>query len=431
MSNDEKGLSRREFLVSSAGAAAALSLGWGSARAAEQPAGTPANVEPIKFGIIGSGSRGGGDLQQAIQVPGAQCVAVCDVYPPSLANGLKIAKGAESYTDYRKMLERKDIQAVMVCTPLSLHAPMTLDALSAGKHVFVEKTMAWSVDQCRAIVKRQRETKLFVQVGHQRHYSPLYHHALDQVKQGIIGEITAVRAFWNRNGNAWWRNVPPQYEAKFGRLQRWRLYKEYSGGLMTELACHQFDAINWFLGTRPLTVQGVGALDWFPEGKREVYDNVHCIYTYPNKVKVTYESLSTSAYDGEGTVFLGRKGTLVLSETSGSLFFERGAEKPTWTGAAKTEKEGSKTGVVLNASATTDNDKRGKTAGVPLAGGAGHQDTYYLELADFFDCIRHPDKKKPFADAELGLQVGATVLRANDAMAKGTTYHFKKEDFEV
>ncbi|HEX3000691.1 MAG TPA: Gfo/Idh/MocA family oxidoreductase, partial [Armatimonadota bacterium] len=229
---------------------------------------------------------------------------------------------------------------------------------------------------------------------------------------------------------SWRRGVPAEDKAKWDRLLNWRLYREYSGGLMAELACHQFDTINWFLGAPPISVQGIAGLDWYKDG-RDVWDNVHVIYTYPDGVKVTYESLCTNAFDGEGCYFYGKEGTLCLSEGGGSLYREQSAEKLAWADMAHTEKDArGHTAVVLNAGATTKADKRERTAGVALAGGnSQNQNNYFLEFLDFFEVVRHPEQKKPFADALTGLEVAATVLRANDAMEKGMIYRFKKEDF--
>src|SRR5437764_8106139 len=200
------------------------------------PAPTPGADRPVSLGIIGTGNQGQADLSQMVKVAGVNALGVCDVYPPNLEGGLKIAgKEAKPYADYRALLDNRKIEAVMICTPLSLHAPMVIDALNAGKHVFVEKTMAYSVDACKDIVRAQRRTKKHVQVGHQRRYSPTYHHAREFLKKDYVGKVLAIRSQWNEP-RSWRRAVPAQYKAKFGRLQEWRLYNEYSKGLMTELA---------------------------------------------------------------------------------------------------------------------------------------------------------------------------------------------------
>src|SRR5262249_11770018 len=153
--------------------------------------------------------------------------------------GLQIAgKDAKGYTNYHALLDNKQIEAVMICTPLSLHAEMVLAALDAGKHVFVEKTMAYDIPQWKKIVLAQRRTKKHVQVGHQRRYSVTYHHAKEFYKKGYAGKVLTIRAQWNEP-RPWLRAVPAQYKEKFGRIQNWRLYNEYSKGLMTELATHQ------------------------------------------------------------------------------------------------------------------------------------------------------------------------------------------------
>src|SRR5207244_2293646 len=147
--------------------------------------------------------------------------------------------------------------------------------------------MAYSVDACKDIVRAQRRTKKHVQVGHQRRYSPTYHHAREFLSKNYVGKVLSSRAQWNE-WRPWRRSVPPEYKEKFQRLLEWRLYKEYSKGLMAELASHQMDVVNWFLGELPVAVTAMGGIDYFKDG-REVEDNVHLIYEYPNGARAFYQ----------------------------------------------------------------------------------------------------------------------------------------------
>src|SRR5262249_13811510 len=195
------------------------------------------------------------------------------------------------YTDYRALLDNRNIEAVMICTPLSLHAPMVIDALNAGKHVFVEKTMAYSIDQCQEVGRTQRRPNTHLPGGHQRRYSYSYHHANEFLKKNYAGKVLAIRAQWNE-WRPWRRAVPAQYREKFERLLNWRLYNEYSKGLMTELATHQMDVVSWFLGARPLAVVGRGGTDYWKDG-REVEGNVHLVYEYPGGGHVAFQSVTS------------------------------------------------------------------------------------------------------------------------------------------
>ena len=443
MDGDRKTLSRREFLRESAAAAAAFSMGVAApARAAEET--KPADREPILYGFVGTGNQGRRLLSRAVRVPGTRVVALCDIYPPNLEEGMKIAKDVRTYQDYREMLEKeRDLDAVLVATPLHWHAPITIDALRAGKHVFCEKTLARTVEECKEIVRASRETGKFVQVGHQRRYNPLYEHALKLIKKdGVLGRITHIRALWHRNGS-WRRAVPEEMPpgtnlALWGyedleHLINWRLYRKSSGGLMTELASHQLDVVNWFLEATPLSVMGLGGIDYWEDG-REVYDNVSVLYEYPNGVKVVYTSITTNAYDDYYEQFMGDEGTLLLTkETQGLLFREVRAEKLAWERFAHKDKSRGKEGIVLDAQATPDKKKRrGRGAGKQVGGKEAQKDPfypYYLELEDFFACVR--EGRKPFCDAEAAMRSAVTVLMANEAIKRDTKIEFTEDLFAV
>jgi predicted dehydrogenase len=431
--HNEKRVNRRAFLRDSAALAAVYYIGGQlPADAFEPPTGMPTRIaqpgdqRPVNMGIVGTGNQGQADLKQMVKVAGVKVLGVADVYPPNLKTGLEIAgKEAKGYEDYRALLDDKRIEAVMICTPLSLHAGMTIDALNAGKHVFVEKTMAYSIDQCKEVVRAAQRTRKHVQVGHQRRYSPGYHHAKEFLKKGYMGRVLTVRAQWNE-WRPWRRSVPSQYKEKFERLLNWRLYNEYSHGLMTELASHQMDVINWFFGTRPVAVLGQGGTDYWKDG-REVHDNVHLVYEYPNGVHVTYQSITWNGYDGFSEQFFGDTGTLITSTDKGLLFKEPRAQELGFEGAATTEKVGNKSAIVLDAEKTNKSDKRGRGEGVQLASSGASKNDYFLEFEDFIDCVR--TGKKPFCDAQVGLEVAATVLIGKQAIEKGQKLHFKEEDF--
>lgn len=149
-------------------------------------------------------------------------------------------------------------------------------------------------------------TKIF-QTGHQYHSSRLYSHVVEIIQGGEIGQVSAVQAQWNRNGN-WRRPVP---DPKFERQVNWRMYREYSYGLTAELSSHQIDFCNWLLQATPKKVTGFGGIDYWKDG-RETYDNTHLIYTYPKGVKATFTCLTSNAKDDYLIKVLGDKGTVII-----------------------------------------------------------------------------------------------------------------------
>ena len=148
---------------------------------------TAAN-ETINFGIIGTGDRGGGLIPIINEIPGFRVVACCDIIPFRLDKALAKVEGkAKGYKEYRKLLDQKSIDAVLIATPFSTHAQIALDALDAGKHVFCEKTLAKGYDAVEDLVKASKKSKTIFQTGHQYHSSRLYTHIVEQIKEGKIG----------------------------------------------------------------------------------------------------------------------------------------------------------------------------------------------------------------------------------------------------
>ena len=265
--------------------------------------------EKARIGVIGTGSRGCFHLKHLVQMPNVEVVALCDNYRPHLENGAQYYPEAKLYDDYRRLLEQKDVDGVIITTPLYLHAPMTLDALDAGKRVFCEKSMGFTLDECLAVYEKRKQTGGVLFIGQQRLFDPKYIKAMSMIHEGKIGDVVGVRNYWYRNNN-WRRDVPsPELE----RHINWRLYSEYSRGLMTELACHQLQNGSWALGMLPEQVMGSGHLvHWLKEDKRDVYDAVSAIFTYPNGVNMTFESIISNKHFGMGEQILGTNGTIDL-----------------------------------------------------------------------------------------------------------------------
>ncbi|OQB31020.1 MAG: Inositol 2-dehydrogenase [Bacteroidetes bacterium ADurb.Bin174] len=281
---------------------------------------TPAAAEEIKkekarVALIGTGSRGLYHIHNLFLIPHAEIVALCDDYAPNLKAAAELVPKARTYTDYRKLLEAKDIDGVIISSPLNWHAPMVLDSLAAGKHVFCEKAMADSFQACKDIYDAYQETDKVLYFCMQRMFDEKYIKGMQMIHSGLIGEVVGCRMHWFRNHN-WRRPVPsPELERKIN----WRLYWESSQGLMTELASHQLEVCNWATGLNPQSVMGMGDIVYWKDG-REVYDSVSLVYRYSNHVKITYESLISNKFNGMEDEILGKEGTMHLA--SGVYYME-------------------------------------------------------------------------------------------------------------
>lgn len=307
-------LTRRDFLKDLGmlgGGALLLTSPWLSVFADVQHT----HREKCRLAVIGPGSRGQFLMSFLVQNPKVEIAAVCDIYQPSIDAALKLAPQAKVYKDYRKLLEDKTIDAVVVAVPLNHHFNIVMDAFDAGKHVFCEKTIGYNMEQCYRMYQKHRTTGKIFFSGQQRLFDPRYIKTMEMVHAGTFGEINAIRTFWYRNGD--WRRPVPSPELE--RFINWRLYKESSKGLMTELACHQLQIGSWAMRKLPEKVNGHGAITYWKDG-REVYDNVHCMYVFDNGVKMTFDSVISNKFYGLEEQIMGHLGT--VEPEKGKYYFE-------------------------------------------------------------------------------------------------------------
>ncbi len=309
-----KRMDRRDFLKNLGVAGGTVLLASSPWLSAFSEAGHT-NKATARLGIIGPGSRGRFLMSFLKNNPKAEVIAVCDIYQPSIDEALKMYPQAKVYKDYRKLLENKEIDAVIIATPLNTHLQIALDAFDAGKHVFCEKTLAMTIDGCFQMYQKHRSTGKVFFSGQQRLFDPRYIKVMELIHAGTFGEIEGIRAYWFRNGD--WRRPVPSPELE--RHINWRLYKEYSKGLMTELACHQLQIGSWAMRQIPNKVMGHGAITYWKDG-REVYDNVSCIYVFDNGVKMNYESVISNKFYGLEEQILGHLGT--VEPEKGKYYFE-------------------------------------------------------------------------------------------------------------
>jgi predicted dehydrogenase len=352
--------------------------------------------ETLRLGYIGTGRQGQKHLRFATGLPGVERRTLCDILPFHLdeARAL-VSPGTKTVTDYRRILDDPDIDAVVISTPFHLHAQPMMDALDAGKHVYCEKTLVKGHDQIEQVRQAVANTDCIVQTGYQHRYSDHLQHIAGLIQSGEIGSISKVECTWNRNGD-WRRPVPsPEYE----RAINWRMYREYSGGLPAELSSHQMDIISWMLSSPPRQIMGTGGIDYWKDG-RDTRDNTHLIVKHESGLVVSYTCLTTNAYEGSRMTFLGTRGTIVTSLDEAWISSESVSdETPEGVDAV--------TGATMS-----------------LSGLKGRR----IKLEDFnptrnaMAAFREAviSNSKPAASVENGLATARTVQLSLDAMDKGT-----------
>jgi predicted dehydrogenase len=298
--------------------------------------------DQIGLGFIGTGIRGMEHFRAFQSIPGAREVAVADLYDGHLARARELAKN-ELFTtkDYQAVLARKDVDAVVIATPDHWHHKMTLDALAAGKHVYVEKPLAWSIEECRDVVAAAAKSDKLVQVGSQDKTSALTAKAREIVKSGALGKVNQVKMENHRNTpeGAWVYAIPPDaseqtidwprflgsapkraYDPRI--FFRWRCWWEYSGGVATDLFVHLLTDLHELMDVQgPSSVVSQGGIYRWDDG-RNVPDLMSSIYEYPQGfVAQMYVNLGNSHSAGE-TLIMGSDGTLVMGRKKLTLYPE-------------------------------------------------------------------------------------------------------------
>lgn len=320
-------MERREFLIKSSIITAGIGAGIvGCTEKKIVPVVVPEN-QRIKIGIIGLGDRGSTIINSINSLPQFKIIAACDILDFRLAEGLKKIKEEKvaTYNDYRKMLENKDLEAIIISTPLFEHSRMALDAIDADLHIMCEKALAYNIEQSKAVkLKANQSSKLF-QISYQYQMNPTFKAIKDIINNGYLGKLTRVEANWHRNNN-WRREVPsPELE----RQINWRLYKEYSGGLMAELGSHHLNMIDNIIGDHPIKVVGSGGINYWNDG-REIYDNVMAIFDYPNGIKSTFSSILSNKYEDQTIKFFGDKATIVTNGMNGAFIYPENEVENEW-----------------------------------------------------------------------------------------------------
>lgn len=426
-------LTRRDFLKSAAtatGLAALPNLSAPNVLAVPDPASV------VNYGFIGTGTEGCTLLGRLARIPGGRCVATCDIYPPNLKKGVEtIGSNPKTYLDYRELLDSKDIDAVLIATPLNLHAQMTLDALSAGKHVFVEKCMFFKEEEEKLLRDAAAaHPKQVLQVGLQRRSDLLYQTAMVMVSKGAVGKVMFVRAQWHRNSN-WRRPIPdPKYE----RLLNWRMYREYSGGLMAELGSHQIDVANWAIGAEPVSVIGTGGIDYWKDG-REVCDNVEVVFEYPGGQKTFYSSVLFNAHYDYSEQIMGDRGTIEITLGKGLYYSEKVAQvtassgQEEWWAGATVTKQAKEVGVPIFPEKVEGNDVlmdqevRDAKQWFDTHGTykAQANDAYLEELTNYIASVR--DGMPVACGIDLGAADARAVIYANRAIDTGQRVFWPKK----
>ncbi|MGH9671963.1 MAG: Gfo/Idh/MocA family protein [Bryobacteraceae bacterium] len=306
------------------------------AGAIASPPGVLGANDRIRLGIIGPGDRGMEITREAIACPNTDFVAFADIWTKRLDDAKALVPAAKTYLDYRYLLDDKSIDAVLIATPQHLHCEHFTAALDAGKHVYQEKTMAFTVDHAKRMREAYRNAgKRTVQIGHQSCSSGQVSDALSFLASGKVGRITAVHAHMYRNtphGRPQWSRPihpsvspesviwksflgeAPPHEFDANRYVNWRFFWDYSGGNVYENMCHQLSF--WYkvvILQIPRAVNMTGGVYLWKDG-REVPDTMNVSMEHPEEVLFSWDSGFGNNQLGVGESVLGTDGTIVKQQ---------------------------------------------------------------------------------------------------------------------
>ena len=378
----------------------------------------------VRFGLIGAGGRGQEIFKVAMRCTNTEAVAVADVYTRRLDEAKKIAPQIKTYQDFRRLLDDKEIDAVLIATPQHQHAMSFVPAIQSGKDVYQEKTMAFNPDHGRRMRRAFQGSGRVVQIGIQSLSGPAVEKVRGLLNPERMGTITQVHTHHYRNApyGGWKRQLPPDCDPEHvdwngfqgdaqqwpfdpNRVINWRFYWDYSGGNMFENMVHQVGF--WFklLNLRiPESVTMTGG-NYLSPGM-EVPDTMDVSMSQPEKLLFTWNSMFGNKYFGEGhDLILGDKGTITRDES------DQVAYKPE-TDHAESE-----------ASA------QGKAAAKATPDIVGGSDTTNLHMQDFFDCVR--SRKEPNCPFEIGFRSAIACQMAVFSYRQGRTVHWDEGREEI
>jgi predicted dehydrogenase len=383
---------RRVFLT----AASAAALGTRMAAASVQGANNR-----VRVGVIGTGGRARGLMNQLKTIAGVEMTAVCDVYEPRLLQAAEIA-GANvlKVPDYRKILDNREIDAVLIGSPDHWHKRMTLDAVAAGKDVYVEKPVSHTIEEGAEMVQAIEASKQVVQTGTQQRSWEHWMLGKQIIDSGKLGQITFVHTYWYQHARAgtyqpvslerldWkqWLGPAPDQPFRPERFYQWRHFWNFGGGCLTDLMTHWIDVVHWYMNVdAPISA--------FSSGKNynikiwEAPDTVTTTLEFPNNFTCAYLGTYVSRVDDGGLEFRGERGTLKIDRARLAFYRDDAAYA---SGTLTPEPE-----ILVRSSGD---------------GSVAH-------LQNWIDCIR--SRKTPNANIRVAHQAARTAHIANAALRAG------------
>jgi predicted dehydrogenase len=404
----------------------------------------------IQLALIGAGIQGQGDTRTALQVPGVKLVAVADCYDGRLAHAKELW-GSNLFTtrDYREILARKDVDAVLIATPDHWHKQAAVDAIHAGKDVYLEKPMIHLYSDGPEIIEAARSTNRILQVGSQRVSSIVYAKAKELLAAGAIGKLNMVTARWDRNSSigAWNYSIPldasmqtcdwprflgtaPKVPFSGERFFQWRKWRDYGSGVAGDLFVHLFSGTHFITGSNgPTRAMATGGLRFWNDG-RDVYDVLLALFDYPEGFNL---SLHVNFVDGgeesEGFLFTGSEGLMEIAGNTVTVTRTPLATEPGYTVSTFTDAMQKQYVEQYRQKYPVKHPEGPPSQTVEkFVAAPGYSDSYD-HFRNFFDSVR--TRKQPVEDATFGFRAAGAALLSNLSVDRGSVVHWNPETMKL
>ena len=399
MIKDKFSVTRREFLKGAAAVTAGAAAYQGLA-----PAKALGANDRVRMGLIGCGNRGSYVMSIFTGNPEVEVVALCDVYEPRrLKDQQKFNPQAQVYLDYHELLDRNDIDAVLIATPDHWHKQVLIDAVHAGKDAYCEKPIMHSIPEGEQMVAAVKETGRVVQTGTQQRSWPHYIMGKQMVDSGMLGDVTFVHTYWYQDyaSNAGWMASHPVDTSKLNwkmflgdapdqpftqeKFIHWRFFWDFGGGILCDLLTHWIDVIQWYMvEPAPKTATTTGDLYFM---KWQCPDTITAAYEYPGNFNVTFTSTLNDSIDDGGIVLRGTKATMKIDRSHLAVYNEGERWLP--------HKNYPEPDVLINS----------------------EHDGTIEHVRNFLDCVK--SRKSPNANIEIGFEAARASWIGNIALKRG------------
>lgn len=401
--------------------------------------------DKVRVGVIGYGVQGHFDLSTALKVPGVELAGICDLYTGRLVNA-KETHGQDLFTttNYKELLDRKDIDAILLCTTDVWHARIAIDALAKGKHVYCEKPMVYQISEGYPVMEAAKKAGKVFQVGSQRVSSLGYAKAKELLAAGEIGKINMVNAVYDRQSSigAWEYTIPKDANAmttnwdKFIEVTEkmaydskkffwWRAFKEVGTGVAGDLFIHLLSGVHFITNSKgPESIFGTGQFSYWKDG-RNLPDVMAGVMQYPDSAEhpafaMTLQVNFVSGTGGQQVIRLvGSEGVIELDNNNVNVRHSIMPEAPGFGGydsvftfSKAMQEEMQKE---YDAKWTAEQRKRPKKDDIIFKAPDGYSD-HLDHFTNFFDAIR--SNKPVVEDAVFGFRAAAPALSCNDSYLK-------------